>query len=101
MRIRNDVQRVPSLDVHAQKTPPKRKSENMVKSVSEIIQFKLRIDWCAVDQAWHIETPTADKPAFADQCIFPQQMHPELLLPIGHHGVLGRMQFMVRQCSLL
>lgn len=78
----------------------KRQSENMVKSVSEIIQFKLRIDWWAMDQTWNIDTSTADKPAFASQCIFPQQKHPELLLPIGHHGVFGKMQFIVRQCSL-
>lgn len=52
-------------------------------------------------QTWYTDTSTVVMTVFAGQYIFSQRVHPELLWSIGHPGVFGRLQFSVRQSSLL
>lgn len=52
-------------------------------------------------QTWHTDTSIVVMTMFAGQYIFSQCVYPELLWSVGHRGVFGRLQFSVRQCSLL
>lgn len=72
----------------------------MAKSVSEIIKFKVRIDCCAMDQTRPIDKSTLLCLHVLANASFPNK-YILSSYTLGHHGVSGKMQISVRQCSLL